>query len=114
MWMLDLAHIDDVRNGLLLFKPIEWAFDTSQLCFKLDPFNDFVPHLLNNNLKEMKLIDKLRELCAEVGVGKAGHSCHWMSWLSAYCCWRAADNAVHLGICFVHYAACSVFTTNAA
>lgn len=30
---LDLDDIDDVGNGLLLWKPIKEAFDTSRLCF---------------------------------------------------------------------------------
>ena len=31
--LVGLDNIDDVRNGLPMFKPIEWAFDTSRLCF---------------------------------------------------------------------------------
>lgn len=68
MYLLDLeGRINDVRNGLLLFKPVEWAFDTSQLCFKLDQqFEHYVPHLLNERLSEVKLVDKLWHLCSEV------------------------------------------------
>lgn len=33
---LGFSDIDDVRNGLLLWKPIEHAFDTAQMCFTYD------------------------------------------------------------------------------
>ena len=35
--MLHFRDIDDPRNGLLLYKPIEWAFDTSRLAIIYDP-----------------------------------------------------------------------------
>ena len=37
---LGFSDIDDVRNGLLLWKPIEHAFDTAQMCFTYDSQND--------------------------------------------------------------------------
>ena len=36
---LGFSDTDDVRNGLLLWKPIEHAFDTAQLCFTYDSQN---------------------------------------------------------------------------
>jgi hypothetical protein len=73
MWVLDLAgQIDDVRNGLLLFKPIAWAFNTSRICFEWDTEEQrYAPHLLDARLKETTLIDKLLELNAEVGAAGA-------------------------------------------
>ncbi|KAI9090502.1 hypothetical protein DFS34DRAFT_636848 [Phlyctochytrium arcticum] len=32
-WIVDLEDINDVRNGLLLYKPIERAFDNGFICF---------------------------------------------------------------------------------
>ncbi len=43
---LGLADIDDVGNGLLLWKPIEHAFDTSALCFIYDKDKDWYAHML--------------------------------------------------------------------
>jgi hypothetical protein len=37
---LGIEDIDDVGNGLLLWKPIEYAFDTSALCFVYDKGTD--------------------------------------------------------------------------
>ncbi len=37
---LCFSDIDDVRNGLLLWKPIEHAFDTAQMCFTYDSQNN--------------------------------------------------------------------------
>ncbi|DBA83793.1 TPA: hypothetical protein ACH3X1_006320 [Trebouxia sp. C0004] len=45
-----------VRNGLLLWKPIEHAFDTAQLCFTYDTqTNSFVAQVLNSALLTEKL-----------------------------------------------------------
>ena len=50
--------VDDPGNGLLLFKPFEWAFDNSKLCFVYDPgFDHFAVHFLDPSLASMKLID---------------------------------------------------------
>ena len=58
-----MEDIDDPRNGLLLAKPIEWAFDTSQLCFIYDKdFNHYSALLLNRALAAVHLADKLEEL----------------------------------------------------
>lgn len=36
MLLRGFANVDDVRNGLLLHKSIEWAFDTSRLVIVRD------------------------------------------------------------------------------
>ncbi len=43
---LGLDDIDDVGNGLLLWKPIAHAFDTSTLCFVYDKAMDRYIHVL--------------------------------------------------------------------
>ncbi|DBB00070.1 TPA: hypothetical protein ACH3X1_013926 [Trebouxia sp. C0004] len=53
---LGFSDIDDVRNGLLLWKPIEHAFDTAQMCFTYDTHsNSFVARVLNSALLTEKL-----------------------------------------------------------
>ncbi|DBA99022.1 TPA: hypothetical protein ACH3X1_014292 [Trebouxia sp. C0004] len=53
---LGFSDIDDVRNGLLLWKPIEHAFDTAQMCFTYDTqHNSFVARVLNPALLTEKL-----------------------------------------------------------
>ena len=62
----ELADVDDVedpRNGLLLYKPLEWAFDTSRLAFTWDEATSrFVAHLLDGHLANVKLVEKAKEL----------------------------------------------------
>jgi hypothetical protein len=72
---MDLAgEINNFMNGLLLFKPMAWAFDTSRLCFTWDQgWGHYVPHLLDHNLKDTTLMDKLLELAvADAKVGPCG------------------------------------------
>ena len=45
---LGFSDIDDVRNGLLLWKPIEHAFDTAQLCFTYDTQNNRYDKISNS------------------------------------------------------------------
>ena len=61
--MVGLEDINDPRNGLLLAKPIKWAFDTSQLIFLYDEASDsFNAKLLNPALRPISLADKTEEL----------------------------------------------------
>jgi hypothetical protein len=56
-----LTDINDIRNGLLLYKPVEWAFDRAQLCVERSGgFMRF--RLLDPTLKNMKLTDMAKEL----------------------------------------------------
>jgi hypothetical protein len=56
-----MTDIDDVRNGLLLYKPVEWAFDRAKLCVEVrgDCMSFF---LLDRELENIKLTDKAKEL----------------------------------------------------
>ena len=69
----ELAGVDDVgdpRNGLLLYKPLEWAFHTSRLAFTRDAATGrFVAHLLDGNLAGVKLVDKAQELLKDRYLG---------------------------------------------
>ncbi|KAK9829154.1 hypothetical protein WJX72_004216 [[Myrmecia] bisecta] len=69
MEVVGLEDINDSRNGLLLAKPIEWAFDSSQLCFIYDKdYNHYTALLLNRALAPIRLADKLEELLQGRGI----------------------------------------------
>lgn len=54
---MGFEDIDSVGNGLLLFKPLEWAFDRSKLCFVYDSrFDIFNMHILDPAICEMPLL----------------------------------------------------------
>lgn len=49
---------DDVGNGLLLFKPFEWAFDNSKLCFIYNQrFDQFDMHILDPALRARPVLE---------------------------------------------------------
>ena len=49
--VLGLTDINDVRNGLPLWKPLKWAFDTSRLCFIYnEELDQFIAHILDPNI----------------------------------------------------------------
>jgi hypothetical protein len=58
--LLDLDSIDNVRNGLLLFQPIEAAFDDSRLCF-LPAGSTFSVHIIDPTLRDKRLVDRLEK-----------------------------------------------------
>ena len=61
--LLDIDSIDDARNGLLLYKPLEWAFDTGRLAFVWDRVTQsFVAHVLDPDVRELSLHQKAAEL----------------------------------------------------
>lgn len=63
MHVLGLSDINDMGNGLPLWKPIEWAYDTSRLCFVYDKSRDeLVAHVLDNSILGIQLVQKGREL----------------------------------------------------
>ena len=56
--MLGFDNIDDVKNGLPLWKPVEWAFDTSRLCFTFDKnFDKFIAKIIDPSILTKKLVD---------------------------------------------------------
>lgn len=57
--ILGIENIDSTRNGLLLFQPIEKAFDRSQLCFLKSPNDDsFYLKLLDPRIRNISLLDQ--------------------------------------------------------
>lgn len=58
--LLGIENIDDVKNGLLLFKPLEKAFDAFQIGFVYNDSDDtFCMKIFNNNpvFRNLLLID---------------------------------------------------------
>ncbi|KAG1708294.1 hypothetical protein DVH05_024974 [Phytophthora capsici] len=56
---VQIADIDDVRNGLLLFKPIESAFDDLDISFLVDKHDRFTLKVFNSTIKTDLLVDWL-------------------------------------------------------
>ena len=53
---LDFSDINDPRNGLLMFKPFEYAFDNSHICFQYDSTTGlFKLKILYSELKNMTI-----------------------------------------------------------
>ncbi|KAG1713367.1 hypothetical protein DVH05_001154 [Phytophthora capsici] len=55
--MMQISDIDDVKNGLLLFKPLKYAFDHFQISFIRDDTDVFRLKLFDSTIKETPLID---------------------------------------------------------
>jgi hypothetical protein len=55
-----ITDINDARNGLFLYKPVEWAFDRARLCIEVRGGGMFF-RLLDPDLATVKLTDKARE-----------------------------------------------------
>lgn len=56
--LLGFDNINDVKNGLPLWKPIQWAFDTSRLCFTFDKNSDkFIAKITDPSILMKKLVD---------------------------------------------------------
>lgn len=69
-----IEDIDDPENGLLLYKPVQWAFDRAALCIEIKE-GDFTFRLLDSRLRPIKLSDKadeLRRLRKSNGDGEEG------------------------------------------
>ncbi len=60
--LLGIENINSSRNGLLLFCPIEKAFDRSALCFlKADNDDAFYLKLLDPNIRDITLLDACKK-----------------------------------------------------
>lgn len=55
--MMQISDIDDVRNGLLLFKPLEYALDHFQISFIRDDMDAFRLKLFDPSIRSTRLID---------------------------------------------------------
>jgi HNH endonuclease len=58
---LDFDDIDDSRNGLLMFKPFEFAFDNSHICFQYDADTElFNLKILFPELRKMTIMEYIQ------------------------------------------------------
>jgi hypothetical protein len=57
-----LTNIDDVRNGLLLYKPVEWAFNRAKICVEVNSREEMTFYLLDQDLRDVKLVAKACDL----------------------------------------------------
>jgi hypothetical protein len=64
-----LKDIDNIHNGLLLYKPVEWAFDRAKLCIEVNSEGQMSFLLLDNGLRGVKLVGKACELREESACG---------------------------------------------
>jgi hypothetical protein len=69
-----LTNINNIHNGLLLYKPVEWAFDQAKLYIEVNSKKDMEMtfHLLNQDLYDIQLTDKSCEIQCNHGYGN-GH-----------------------------------------
>jgi HNH endonuclease len=64
-----LTDIDDPCNGLLLYKPVEWAFDRAKICVEVKSGDKMTFRLLDEDLRDTLLADKACSLRDERGCG---------------------------------------------
>jgi hypothetical protein len=57
-----IEDINDVRNGLLLYKPVEVAFDQGKICIEVDGVGRMRFALLDQSIRDKKLVDLACEL----------------------------------------------------
>ena len=68
--LLDIDSVDDARNGLLLYKPLEWAFNTGRLMVVAES-GEFIVRLLDPAIREVALHAKATQLLHKSGVEQA-------------------------------------------
>jgi hypothetical protein len=61
--------IDDLRNGLLLYKPVEKAFDAAKLCIEVNPEGKMTFHLFDEDLRDLELADYACRLRKQANCG---------------------------------------------
>ncbi|KAF5387796.1 hypothetical protein D9615_000180 [Tricholomella constricta] len=64
-----LTDINDPLNGLLLYRPVEWAFDRAKICVQVKSSNQMTFRLLDQSLRDTLLADKACDLRHEAGRG---------------------------------------------
>ena len=64
-----MTDIDDPLNGLLLYKPVEWAFDRAKICVEVKSGDNMTFRLLDEALRNTLLVDQACLLRDERGSG---------------------------------------------
>jgi hypothetical protein len=65
-----LKNIDDTCNGLLLYNPVEKAFDAAKLCIKVKSGGKMIFCLLDEDLRKLELTEYARRLRDKAGKGE--------------------------------------------
>jgi HNH endonuclease len=65
-FLTSLRDIDDVQNGLLLYKPVEWAFNRAKVCIKFNSTGGMSFRLLDEDLHDVVLTTKACSLLPSV------------------------------------------------
>ena len=60
--MFKIDDINDSKNCLFMYRPVEWAFDTSRLCIEVTQQDRFTWRLLDERLRRVHLSAKAKEL----------------------------------------------------
>ena len=66
MGWIGLKDIHDMKNGLLMFKPLKRAFDNSRLVFVVDQMDQLMMWVLDPELRDVKLVDEWKRVEKEV------------------------------------------------
>jgi hypothetical protein len=64
-----LTDINDTCNGLLLYRSVEWAFNRAKICVEVNSQEEITFCLLDQGLRDVKLVDKAGELRSESNRG---------------------------------------------
>ena len=64
-----LNNIDDMGNGLLLYRPVEKAFDAAKLCIEVNPKGKMTFRLFDEDLRDIELAEYARQLREATGGG---------------------------------------------
>ena len=64
-----VTDINDPCNGLLLYKPVQWAFDRAKICVEVKSGDKMTFRLLDEDLRDTLLVDKACRLRDERGGG---------------------------------------------
>ncbi|TDH64744.1 hypothetical protein CCR75_008777 [Bremia lactucae] len=60
-----ISDIDDVKNGMLLFKPLKYAYDHFHISFVRDNTGAFRLKLFDPNIRNTRLIDMVTDKCED-------------------------------------------------
>ena len=62
-----LEDIHDVHNGVMLYGPVQWAFNRAKICIEVNTAGRMIFRLLDHSLYDVGLVDKACELRRELG-----------------------------------------------
>ena len=84
--LIGIEDIHSPRNGLLLFRRIEWSCDNSRAFFVRDPMGNWVYKLLDQSLHDVQLIDTFVELHSASKDPNKGIEVSTLGGIRSFCC----------------------------